>query len=493
VTRALPSIQLLIAVAGLAFLAACGRTALGGICSESTGVDGGAVCECLTDTGCPSGYVCEGGTCECRSDGCCPAGYQFSLESNACVCHDTTCCPSQYVFNASQQVCSCSGQSCCPSGYLFDTVAQGCRCAADFCCPVGFGYDADAGAMDCVCQADSCCPVNYVFDATRNACICGEDVCCPVDFSYNASVRACICSGDSCCPTGFVQDSNAKRCVCTPSGCPANTVCDATSGGCQCLNDQGCPAGDFCNSAGSCQSASSCTTNFDCPSGNFCNTNTNVCSPVAPRACATDSDCNYIQPNPVPGFDEVCLSGVCVPGCFSTTDCPIQPSSPAVSKPACVGANLGVSPPVLGSCEPFCLSNDSCPVDSFCNATTGSCSTNPANANCASCVGLPGDCNSDPNYLCLAFIIEGTEQTFCGGSCTTDTDCPSGFECGDVIIECPGDSCPPTPDGTAVQCLTFNPVNEPPTAICAGPDGQPFVYSKACVPLSGFCPASPFP
>jgi hypothetical protein len=90
--------------------------------------------------------------------------------------------------------------------------------------------------------------------------------------------------------------------------------------------------------------------------------------------------------------------------------------------------------------------------------------------------------------------VEGTQQSFCGGGCTTDADCPSGFDCGGVIFGCtPGSPCPPTPDGTAVQCLVFSPVNEPSQGFCAGPDGQPFVYSTNCSPLSGFCPASGFP
>jgi hypothetical protein len=483
---------LLVALAFLALLPACGRTALGGICPEGYTADGG-ICQCLTDEGCPAGYVCNGGTCDCRSDECCPTGYQFSLDSNACVCHATSCCPAQYVWNAAQKLCSCGSQACCPSGYVFDAVAQGCRCAAGFCCPVGFGFDTDAGAQDCVCQADGCCPVNYFYDATRNACICGEDSCCPTNFSFNPAVRACICSGDACCPAGFIQDPVAKRCVCdttNPSACPANNTCDAVSGSCKCLNNSGCPAGDFCNTAGSCQSSSSCTTNLDCPSGTFCNVNTNVCMPVGP--CAADADCNFGQV-----FGSVCISGACAPGCYTTSDCPIQPAAQNVSKPSCVGANLGTSPPVLGSCQAFCLTNDSCPVNSFCNSATGTCSFNPGNQNCQPCLDAPSDCNAQTNYTCLGFIIEGQQELFCGSTCATDADCPSGFTCGGVIEGCDptgaAPQCNPESDGTPTQCLGFNTVNQPVSYFCSGPDGQPYVYFNACNPLSGFCPASDFP
>ncbi len=394
-------------------------------------------------------------------------------------------------------MCGCSGQSCCPTGYTFDAVEQGCRCAADFCCPAGFGYDADAGA--CVCQSDGCCPVNYVFDSTRNSCICAETSCCPTNYTYNASVRACVCSGNSCCPAGFVQDPNAQRCVCdstNPNACgnPANAFCDPTSGACKCLNSSGCPAGDYCNSLGFCQSASSCTTNLDCPAGSFCNVNTNVCLPVVVGACATNADCNYIQPNPIPGFAEVCQGGQCIPGCYANSDCPIQPVAADVSKPSCVGENLGVSPPVLGSCQSSCISNDSCPVNSYCNAD-GTCSYNPSNVNCQACFDQVGDCNSLSNYSCLQFIVEGTTAHFCGSTCTTDADCPSGFGCSGIIYgDCVlGQACPPGSDGTQVTCQSFPTVNEPTSTYCAGPNGQPYVYFSACSPLSGTCPAEDYP
>src|SRR5208283_3322183 len=114
------------------------------------------------------------------------------------------------------------------------------------------------------------------------------------------------------------------------------------------------------------------------------------------------------------------------------------------------------------------------------------------NANCMTC-NVNTDCGPS-NYSCLQFIVEGQTALFCGSTCSTDADCPSGFECGGVIYGCdPAQGCPATPDGTPVQCLLFNPVNESPSYFCAGPNGQPYTYFSACSPLSGVCPALPYP
>jgi hypothetical protein len=470
-------------VALLAASAGCGRTALSGICPEGYSLESGE-CQCVTDEGCPAGYVCNAGTCECRSDGCCPAGYKYSQDSQACVCHDTACCPKEYVWKDAAQECDCGSQICCPGGYVFDDVAQGCRCAADQCCPVGFLYDAVA--KQCTCHDDSCCPVDYHWDENRASCVCAKDSCCPANYAYNASVRACVCVGDTCCPAGFKQDPVAKRCVCDPAqaatacGDPAHTFCDNPgSGACKCLDNQGCKAGNYCNGLGFCQSAAACTSNIDCPAGSFCDVLTSTCIPAGP--CVIDAEC--------PSGD-VCLNGTCTSGCYVTSDCPITPPTPQQSKPSCVGSNLGVSPAVLGSCQPFCLINNSCPVNQFCNAATGGCAIDAADTDCLTC-NTNQDCGANGN--CLTFISEGQQQSFCGTTCTTDDQCPSGFNCGGVIFGCaPGAGCP-QPGGTPVSCVLFNPVNDVPQYFCAGPDGNPYVYFNACAPLSGTCPAVPFP
>ncbi len=436
-------------------VAACGRTELASACANGFSPDGG-------------------------TDGCCPDGYQYGAATNTCVCHASSCCPAPYLWNAAQQACSCEGQACCPSGSTFDAVAQGCRCTSSGCCPEGFAYDADAGVQACVCQSDSCCPANYLFDSIRNVCFLADDAGCPNSYSYNPAVRACVCTGSACCPSGFIQAPAGNRCICDPSNpnaCPANNACNPTSGACQCLNDLGCPTGDYCNSAGSCQSASSCTTNLDCPQGTYCNITSNVCIQPTVASCAVDAECS---------FGLVCQGGACVSGCYTTSDCPIQGNN-AQPEAACVGANLAVSPPVLGSCQPYCLINDSCPVNSYCDAASGSCSPNADNLNCQSC----DQCGGLSNYSCLQFIISGELGLFCGSTCASDSDCPGGFTCSPVILSCqgPGDESCPAPG----QCTLLTPVNESPSYYCTGPNGQPYQYFSACAPLSGTCPAEPYP
>ena len=476
--------SLFLVIAALAVLPACGRTALGGLCPEGYNLEDGA-CQCVTDEGCPSGFVCNSGTCECRSDECCPTGYQYSQASEACVCRDTACCPKEYTWNSAEQRCGCGSQACCPGGYTFDEVAQGCRCAADACCPVGFAYDAVA--KECICQADSCCPVDYHWDDGRKSCVCAKDSCCPANYAYNTSVKACVCTGNACCPAGFIQDAAGKRCVCDPGqpnacGDPAHDYCDTASGACKCRDDQGCKSGNYCNSLGFCQSSAGCTSNVDCPSGTFCDINTSVC--IAQGPCVADAECP---------FGKVCQSGACVNGCYTTSDCPIEPVTPQQSRPSCVGANLSVNPPLRGACQPFCLTNDSCPVQAFCDEASGTCSYNPADANCAPCGGGQ---SCGPSGNCLQFISEGQTGLFCGTTCLSQDDCPSGFDCGGVIFGCDpagGQAACTQVPGQVITCLLFTPVNDIPQGFCADATGEPYVYYNACAPLSGSCPADPFP
>ncbi len=83
--------------------------------------------------------------------------------------------------------------------------------------------------------------------------------------------------------------------------------------------------------------------------------------------------------------------------------------------------------------------------------------------------------------------------------CTTQSQCPSGYDCGGVIFQCTtgeGGPCPPDPNrpGVTMTCQGFLVENEIGTQFyCADPSHQPNVYFRACAPISGFCPADALP
>jgi len=485
---------LLVGPLALALALSCARTALEPDCPSGMTL-GGSGCVCLTDEGCPHGYICQksdadagqvaGGVCVCQDTSCCPAGYEFSTTSGTCVCADTACCPADHRWDETAKRCACDNQSCCPDGYTFDPSAGACRCAADQCCPVGFIYDPSPSKQTCVCNADSCCPLDHKFDPVTKTCVCARDSCCPLGYVYNNTISACVCSGNACCPIGFRYDVGTNRCVCTTdASCSADgsglhNRCDQATGTCRCKDDQGCsppPGGapQYCNGLGFCQSLA-CTSDRDCPvsatNPTFCDITTGTCIPTA--ACTLDDHCP---------FGQICTGNRCVNGCRRDEGCPLRQ--------ACVS----------GQCQDFCRDNQLCPQpNQFCASSTGVCSLHPGRVDCLDCnVGNNAFTCSQNNGTCLVFIGEGQTRQFCGVDCQTDADCPAGYDCDGVIFGCfsvgSTSGCQdPNAPGTTITCKSFNVENEGIDLFCADPNGQPHTYFRSCAPNSGFCPASVSP
>ncbi len=472
----------------MALALSCARTGLEPDCPAGMTLQG-AGCACLTDEGCPHGYICQkddadagevaGGICVCQATSCCPAGYAFSEESGTCVCADTACCPADHRWDEATSRCACDNQSCCPEGYTFDPSAGGCRCAADQCCPTGFIYDPDPARQTCVCNADSCCPLDHKFDPTTKTCVCARDSCCPLGYRYDTSISACVCSGNACCPVGFRYDVGTNRCVCTSdASCGTNgqhNRCDPVSGTCRCRDDLGCsppPGGtpQYCNGLGFCQSLS-CTSDRDCPvnasNPTFCDITTGTCIPVI--ACTLDDHCP---------FGQICSANRCANGCRTDNGCPLRQ--------ACLN----------GQCQNFCRDNQLCSqANQFCNAGNGVCSTRPGRVDCVDCTNNAFACGDPSIATCLVFISEGqANRSFCGMTCQESEDCPSGFDCDGVIFGCaPEGSACQSDNGQTITCRSFNVENEGIRQFCADATGQPHEYERRCGPNSGFCPASVSP
>lgn len=213
------------------------------------------------------------------------------------------------------------------------------------------------------------------------------------------------CTSDSECPTGSICRRSA-----------GNTV-----GFCQCRSDESCPDGSFCNPEGVCQKRTGCRSNDDCADPTtFCDLTTGGC--LARTACGYDVHCPA---------GTVCDASAkqCVNGCRDSGDCPIAQVCDRTGQPA--NAALGAC--IAGICE-----DDSyCPFGQNCVGRSCVAATHPDL--CAECGG--GTSCSDPTSFCLINSSHDPANpstgaaNFCGVSCTdTPSICPSGYDCGGVVL-----------------------------------------------------------
>lgn len=126
-------------------------------------------------------------------------------------------------------------------------------------------------------------------------------------------------------------------------------------------------------------------------------------------------------------FGEVCKQGVCEPiGCATSAQCTMESF--------CAD----------GVCTPGCAEDGDCYPGDFCNVEAGQCES----AGCTDtrldcgykefCNDFSGDCYDAGGYFCKECNDEldcggnGNRCTgygFCGVSCESNDDCPSGFNC----------------------------------------------------------------
>lgn len=150
---------------------------------------------------------------------------------------------------------------------------------------------------------------------------------------------------------------------------------------------------------GGCNSEpSECSEELPCGFGEVCIEGT-----CEGKTCATSADCP---------MEYTCAGGECATGCASNDDC--YPGDACNTE--------------VGSCQPAsCRSTTlDCAFGEFCNTVEGSCY--PASGYyCKECLG-DDDCGGNGN-TCLGW---GAYGNFCGVTCDTESDCPSGYTCVDV-------------------------------------------------------------
>lgn len=137
------------------------------------------------------------------------------------------------------------------------------------------------------------------------------------------------------------------------------------------------------------------------------------------RACATSAQC---------GMEERCDDGACVSGCDVDEDCypgdTCQTETSTCEAAACTDTRID------------------CAFEQFCNSATGEC-YDAGGYYCHPCLD-DGDCGGSGN-LCLS--LGNAESYYCGVTCTSESDCPSGYTCAGVA-DLSGNI-------VAYQCITY--------------------------------------
>lgn len=213
-------------------------------------------------------------------------------------------------------------------------------------------------------------------------------------------------------------------------GCGSDSACSdglhCVQGSCICTSDTDCPSGQSCNSAGFCQSNLGCQTSLDCPQGTFCDTTSGNC--IDNSHCTEDIQCS-------PG--QVCntISFTCVNGCRDVGDCPLGDVCECPPGKTCSATQLLSC--IQGPCgdDSYCAYGETC-VAEF-DGGPKSCVVDTRGPFCQSCTIDPGEADScageTPNF-CLVDTSVTFGAEFCGVDCSKGQECPSGFECDDVLI-----------------------------------------------------------
>ena len=143
------------------------------------------------------------------------------------------------------------------------------------------------------------------------------------------------------------------------------------------------------------QEVAECSENVPCGFGETCQEGTCVS-----QSCATSSQCP---------MENYCDKGACVTGCQGDEDC--YPGN---------SCDLGTNSCQTAHCTD---SQIDCDFKEICNVVTGEC-VEASGIYCRECE-LNSECGGSGN-VCMHW---GLERSFCGVTCESESDCPSGFTC----------------------------------------------------------------
>jgi hypothetical protein len=346
-----------------------------------------------TSPGCNSLYF-QCGSCSLPSD--CP--------SNLPVCQGT--CVASCVLS--------DGGTSCASG-LCDTQSGACvQCLSDSDCQSPTPYCADAGNYCVGClSVDQCPSATPGCNSSSLSCgSCALSSDCPASVpvcQFGSCELSCASGGADCSDHGLVCESDSGVC----SNCTVDSQCAGNDAGyhcgaygyCGCQTAADCPAPSLCDQR---YCVLSCTVDGgpDCSQESWvCDAGTGLCG-----LCSNDLECTGNANGPH------CSYGFC--RCLTGSDC--DPTGACTAYGLCTtSCTADGGPDCSQSAEKFCdFDSGLCVV---CASDT-QCTGNASGPRCISytgycgCIG-PQDCGSTAGC---------NSNLFTCGSCTMDSDCPTG-------------------------------------------------------------------
>jgi len=363
---------------------------------------------CALDAECVSGHCADGRCCDQPCDGECDAcAVAFGALANGT-------CSSVPAGSLGAPACAaplgCTGRS------------SGCTaCEADSDCAIGSYCGADAGCHPQKAAGERC-DLGALADCRQDGCaacatgFCADGVCCNVACG---GCRACamVITGEpdgSCAP---VPDGADPKQVCPadrnyPAACGADGDCDGR-GACRAFARAGTPCGETTCSAGT-------VTGLVCSSVGRCEERSVPCAPYAcdDNACADACDVEGCTD------DAYCLGDVCADkkedggACSDGRECQNgHCSRNRCCNSACNGECEGCDEPgTEGTCVPL---------------RTSECLPRPRCIDERTAISAQGETTMDCTpYECSP--VSGV----CAKSCTTSTECVTGFVCNPETQTC---------------------------------------------------------
>jgi hypothetical protein len=467
---------------------------IGGACSRNESCTTGV---CLREARQGEQALWQGGYCSgnCERNAC-PSGTCLRLEDGRSYC-----------------VSSCQGNQECRSGYVCATSVG--ACLPD--CRLGWSCGS---TLTCNANTGTCDPPQVTTGPIGAPCTwneeCSSGLCTPEQGTSGPTYW----SGGSC------------TLDCTKASCPSGSTCVTYESGsafcsASCTSASNCRSGYVCaTSVGAC--LPDCRLGWSCGSTLTCNKDTGTCDPPQVTTGPIGAPCTW---------NEECASGLCTPeqgasgptywsggsctldctkaSCPSGSTCVTYESGSAFCSASCTSASNCRSGYVcatsVGACLPDCRLGWSCGSTLTCNKDTGTCdppqiTTGPIgapcswNEECASGLCTPeqgasgttywsgGSCTLDctktscPSGATCVTYESGS--AFCSASCTSASDCRSGYVCATSVGACLPDCRLGWSCGSTLSCNKDTGTCDPPQ-VTPGPIGAPCTWNVECA--SGLC------